>query len=193
MSLLLSSENKLMRRVQGMHDIRLDGMQDILCRAPGARVLDLGCNRGRVSDEFARNGASLVQGCDIDPVCIEVCRHLLYDLRSVTSKFEVVDLTGGPAAFKAAFGDQKYDIVVMLATYHKLKRVMSEEALTGLMKDFGRRTEKYFAWRATSDKRDENEQEMRALDRDLGSVGLKRVHTSYLSLQLDLCAIWARN
>lgn len=192
LSVLLNSENKMMRRVQGMHDIRLDGMTDILMRAPGASVLDLGCNRGRVSDEFARNGAWLVHGCDIDPVCVEVCRHLLCDLRMVTSKFEVVDLTGGGAAMTAAFGKQKYDIIVMLATYHKIKRKMAEHDLTALITHLGERCEKFFCWRGTSDKPHENEQEMRSLDRDLGASGLKRIHTSHISLQLGVCAIWAR-
>lgn len=189
---LLSAENKLMRRVAGYHDIRLDGMVDLLSRAKDARVLDLGCNRGRVSDDFYRNGAALVHGCDIDEQCILTCRNVFADLRAVQSKFEVVDLTGGPRAFHAAFGDQHYDVTVMLATYHKLKRVMKEQDLTQLMKDLGKRTEKYFAWRATSDKPDENEQERQALDRDLGPEGLRRIHTSYISQQLGMCAIWAR-
>lgn len=189
---LLSAENRLMRRVAGYHDIRLDGMVDILSRAKDSRVLDIGCNRGRVSDDFYRNGASLVHGCDIDEQCILTARNVFADLRSVDSKFELVDLTGGPKAFHTAFGDQHYDITVMLATYHKLKRVMSETALTDLMKDFGRRTEKYFAWRATSDKPDENERERQNIDRDLGPEGFKRIHTSYISQQLGMCAIWAR-
>lgn len=192
MTLLLSSENKLMRRVAGYHDIRMDGMTDLVVRAKDARVLDIGCNRGLVGFEFANNGASLVHGCDIDEECIAVARHLFCDLRAVTAKFEVVDLVGGPKAFAAAFGDQKYDIVVLLATYHKLKRVMSEHDLTALIKDWGQRCEKYFAWRATSDKPAENDQEMRNLDRDLGAVGMKRIHTSHIALQLGVCAIWSK-
>lgn len=191
-SLTINSEDKLMRRVAGYHDIRLDGMTDILQRAPGASVLDLGCNRGLVSLEFARMGATVVHGCDIDPVCVEVARHVLCDLRGVQRKFETVDLTGGGKAFTAAFGEQKYDIIVMLATYHKIKRVMAEHDLTALIRHLGDRCEKFFCWRGTSDKPHENEQEMRNLDRDLGLSGLKRVHTSHLSLQLGVCAVWSR-
>jgi hypothetical protein len=33
---------------------------------------------------------------------------------------------------------------------------------------------------------------MAALDRDLKGAGLKRVHTSHLSLTLGLAAIWAK-
>lgn len=187
----LSSENKIMRRVAGYHDIRMDGMTDLVMRAKDQRVLDIGCNRGLVGFEFANNGAGLVHGCDIDEQCILVCRHLFCDMREIQNKFEVVDLTKA-GAFAKAFGDQKYDIVVLLATYHKLKRAMSAADLSNLMKDFGRRTEKFFAWRGTSDKHDENHEEMLSLDRDLGSQGLKRVVTSTLSLQLGLAAIWAR-
>lgn len=190
MSVTMSSENKLMRRVAGYHDLRMDGMTDLVLRAKDASVLDIGCNRGLVGFEFANNGATTIRGCDLDEECIHVARHLFRDLRAVDPKFEVVDLTGGPKAFEAAFGKEKYDIVVMLATYHKLKRVMSEAALTELVKFFGSITNKFFAWRATSDKPGENEQECRNLDRDLG---LKRIHTSYISKQLGMCAIWERS
>lgn len=189
MSVTKLSEDKLMRRVAGYHDIRMDGMTDLVMRARDASVLDIGCNRGLVGFEFANNGASKIHGCDIDVECIKVCRHLFCDLRSVENKFEVVDLTGGPQAFSSAFGSQKYAIVVMLATYHKLNRVMPADKLSELMRFFGSITQTYFAWRATSDKFDENEQEMRNLDRDLG---LKRIHTSYISKQLGVCAVWER-
>lgn len=172
--------------------MRLDGMVDILSRAKDARVLDLGCNRGKVGEEFYRNGAALVHGCDIDEQCILVCRNNFADYRNCESKFERVDLTGGPPAFDAAFGEQRYDIITMIATYHKIKRVMADHDLTTLIKHLGARCQKYFCWRATSDKPGENDQEMRNLDRDLGAVGMKRIHTSHISLQLAVCAIWSR-
>lgn len=185
------SENKLMRRVQGYHNYRLDGVGDILTRAREASVFDIGCSRGQVGNDFVNNGATVLHGCDIDPDSVNCARNWFHDFRAVQCKFEVVDLSKGASAL-SAFGNQKYDIVLMLAVYHKLKRQMKEADLTALVKDFGERTNKWFVWRGTSDKRDENEQEMRNLDRDLGSVGLKRVQTSYLSLQLDLAAIWSR-
>jgi SAM-dependent methyltransferase len=190
---LIPTGYKLQRRVAGYHDIRMDGMTDLVCRAPGASVFDIGCNRGLVGFEFANNGARLVHGCDTFEQGIMTARELFADLRSVEAKFEVVDLTGGPAAVAAAFGDAHYDIVVCLATMHKLKRVMTNDALVDLMQDFGRRTNKYFAWRATSEKPDENEDEMAFLDACLPKVGLKRIHTSYISETLGLAAIWKRN
>lgn len=187
----VSDENKLMRRVAGYHDLRMDGMTDLVLRARGAAVMDIGCNRGLVGFEFANNGAALVHGCDNYREGIDTARQLFADLRNVQSQFEVTDLTKGVDALKA-FGGTRYDIVLMLATYHKLKREMSVDALRALVKHFGDRTTRWFAWRGTSEKVNENEAEMASLDRDLRDVGLKRVHTSYLSLTLGVAAIWAR-
>lgn len=182
---------RIERRVAGYHDIRLDGMTDLVVRARGASVLDVGCNRGLVGFEMANNGAKVVHGCDHYERGILTARELFADLRAVEQQFEVVDLSKGAAALRP-FGDRRYDIVLMLATYHKLKRIMSPELLTGLVKNLGVRTQKFFAWRGTSTQVAENEQEVMALDRDLGSSGLSRIHTSSISEELGLCAIWAR-
>jgi predicted RNA methylase len=176
----------LMRRVQGDHDLRLDGISDLLNRARGATVFDIGCNRGAVGDEFARNGASRVFGCDVDEPCIWVCRERFADMRAMPHRFEVVDLTSGEVAMRKAFGkdaDIKHDIVLMLATYHKLKRI-KECDLPALIRYFGSKTAKYFGWRGYED-------EIKALDKDLGAVGLKRIHTSMIS-DIQPAAIWAR-
>lgn len=187
----IADENKLMRRVAGYHDIRLDGMLDLVIRARGASVFDLGCNRGLVGFEMANNGARLVHGCDHFAEGVVTARQIFADLRNVESRFEVVDLSKGAAAM-TAFAGTRYDIVLALATIHKLKRVMSEDALAALLKNLGDRTTQFFGWRATSEKRDENEVEMRVLDSVLGGCGLRRVHTSYISLTLGVAAIWSR-
>lgn len=181
----------MQRRVAGYHDIRMDGMTDLVMRAKGASVFDIGCNRGLVAFEFANNGATLVHGCDLYEPGIDTARHLFADMRHVQSRFEVVDLTLGPPAL-AVFDQKNYDIVLLLATYHKLKRAMPQEKLSDLMRHFGRSTRKYLAWRATSDKPQENEQELEVLDVDLGAVGLQRVQTSYISRSLGVAAIWGR-
>lgn len=179
------------RRVAGYHDFRLDGITDLVLRCRGKSVFDIGCNRGAVGLEFAMNGASLVHGCDIYEKGIETARENFADIRSVESRFEVVDLTKGSTAL-GVFGGQQYDITLCLAIYHKLKRVMSEADLTALVKYFGKATKGYFAWRATSDKPAENDDEIVALDRDLQTVGLVRIHTSYISSELGVAAIWGR-
>jgi SAM-dependent methyltransferase len=182
---------KVQRRVAGVYNYRLDGMGDLLCRAGGASVLDIGCNRGLVGYDFALNGAALVHGCDVYEEGILTARELFADLRGCESRFESVDLTQGPKAMQV-FGDQPYDIVLMLATYHKLKRIMDKAALSELTRHFGRLTRGYLGWRATSDKPSENDAEIDTLDRDLGAEGLQRIHTSYISPELGVAAIWAR-
>lgn len=179
------------RRVIGMHDFRLDGLTDLTLRARGASVLDLGCNRGMVSMEMANNGAALVHGCDNYQQGIETAREVFADVRSVVSQFEVCDLSHGPASLEP-FGDRRYDMVLMLATYHKLKRHMPDYRLSAMMKHLGERTLRYLAWRGTRDDHNANDAEIVALDNDLNEVGLKRIHTSYISTELGVAAIWAR-
>jgi len=164
-------------------------MLDLTLRAKGASVLDIGCNRGLVAFEFANNGARAVHGCDYYEPGIETARQLFADLRNCESRFEVVDLCEGANAMKI-FGNARYDIVLMLAVYHKLKRVMEPVTLEGLIKALAVRTITWFAWRGTSDKPAENDAEMRILDRQLAP--LKRVHTSFMSKTLGVAAIWER-
>lgn len=180
-------EAPLMRRVQGHHDLRLDGVADVLHRARGASVFDIGCNRGLAGFEFAGNGATRVMGCDIYEDGLIAARHVFCDLRAVKHRFEVCDLTQGEAGFRKAFGkdaDLKHDIVLMLATYHKLKRIMPKSELSALMTFFGSRTARYFVWRGY-------EEEIPALDKDLGAAGLVRIQTSMIS-DIQPAAIWAR-
>lgn len=188
---IVFNESRLMRRVAGIHNYRLDGIGDLLLRARDAAVLDLGCSHGQVGQDFVINGAKLLHGCDRERDCVEVARRWFFDYRSLESRFEVVDLSIGPDAMHA-FGDQRYDIVLMIATYHKIKRQMSPDLLSALMIELGGRTKQFLGWRGTSDKPEENEQEMVMLDRDLGACGLMRVQTSTISKTLGLAAIWER-
>jgi SAM-dependent methyltransferase len=186
----LGGKSKFQVKVRGQGLHRLDGMDHLYAEAAGKRVLDIGCNRGLVGLEMAWMGAKLLHGCDIDAEGIYGARLNFADIREVSARFEVVDLTRGPAAL-SAFADQTYDLTLCLATYHKLKRAMPRAELSDLMRHFGSRTEQ-FAWRGTSDKHDDNLAEMAALDRDLGDVGLKRVHTNDASKNLGICAVWER-
>lgn len=180
-------EYKIMRRVAGRHNYRMDGLTDLLVRAQGMSVLDIGCSRGMAGHDFANHGAKIVHGCELDKDAVFVARSVFADIRNVDSKFEVVDLTKPKAldGFNA-----EYDMVLMLATYHKLKRVMPQSSLTELTRQLATKAKRYFAWRGTSEKREENEMEMRQLDRDL--VGMKRIHTSYISQELGVAAIWSK-
>lgn len=181
----------IQRRVAGDHDMRLDGMRDIIWRAPGRSVFDVGCNRGMVGVDFARAGARAVNGCDNYALGIQTAREIFADMRWVSSQFEVVDLTEGPKALEKAFGRPGYDIVVCLATIHKLRRVMKQPDLEDLVTFLLRWTRRHFVWRGTSAQVEENAWEMDMIDRLARDLPLIRTHTSYLSSDLGPCAIWS--
>src|SRR5213596_3098444 len=102
----------------------MDGLTDLVLRAKGASVFDIGCNRGLVSFEMANNGATVCHGCDNFEPGIQTAREIFAVLRSVENHFAVLDLTGGSNVVANEFGTTQYDIVLCLATYHKLKRIM---------------------------------------------------------------------
>lgn len=178
------------RRVAGNHDVRLDGISDLLLRARGASVLDLGCNRGMVGFEFAYNGARLVHGCDNYAKGVETAREVFADLRFVAAQFEVVNLAEGVAALKP-FKEPTYDVVLCLATIHKLSRIMQRSELEKLVLHLGTRTAKYLGWRSTERNKEDNDLEWKMLDKLLGEAGLVNVQYSELS-DLGPAAIWER-
>ena len=181
------SEHGVHRRVAGHHDLRLDGIGDLLFRASGASVLDVGSNRGMAGYEFACNGAKLIHGIDNYELGITVSREVFADIRNVVHRFEVVDLTGGEAAIKTAFGDSygRYDIVLLLAVVHKLKRIMPPKEFRALMLGFGTRAIRYVGWRGY-------EEEIPYLDEVFRDAGLFRIHTSSISESITPAAIWRR-
>lgn len=161
---------------------RLDGLADLLMFARGARVLDLGCNRGLVGYEFAKRGATLVHGCDITPAAIATATHLFSDWTGGNSRHAVIDLAGGPAALEG-FALPDYSIVVMLGVYHKLRRVMPAERLSALMRCIADMTSGHFAWNGFPDEFD-------AINNDMKASGLHCVHRSTISGQPT--AAWLR-
>lgn len=162
---------------------RLDGLVGLLDYASGASVLDVGCHRGLIGYEFANKGATLVHGCDINSTTIATARSLFADVEGCESQFEVVDLSKGPSSL-APFGDIHYDIVLMLGVYHKLKRVMTGNALAELMRDLGLRTRGYFAWNGYAEEHPQ-------IDRVFAPLGFECIHdSSHASSQPT--AIWQR-
>jgi 2-polyprenyl-3-methyl-5-hydroxy-6-metoxy-1,4-benzoquinol methylase len=181
----LMDEKHPMRRVVGIHEIRFDGLSDLLLRAHGCSVFDVGCNRGHLSWDFAMNGARLVHGCDIHGPSIQCAKIWFSEHPHVESKFEAVDLRGGAAAVSAAFGDQKYDIILLVGVQHKLKRIMSVTDLHALIEHLGSRALTYFGWNGYTE-------DARQMDNALTHVGLKLVHTSELALPGRPAVIWKR-
>ena len=110
-------------------------------------VLDVGCNRGMVAFEFAVNGAKVLHGMDSYDVGIQTAKEVFADLRYVETKFAQIDLTQGSGPIIAEFGDTTYDLVLLLAIVHKLRRVMEPEALQELVSFLVGCSRKYVAAR----------------------------------------------
>jgi hypothetical protein len=120
-----------------------------------------------------------------------VARSIFADIRNKESKFEVVDLVKDGHKFIREF-HSRYDIVLMLATLHKIKRELPPPALATLLVALGRMTGRYFAWRGTENQHKENGEELALLDTTVGlECGLNRVVTSTIS-DLGPTAIWRR-
>ncbi len=179
------------RRVAGYHDVRLDGMQDLLSRARGGAVLDIGCNRGNVGYEFAAYGATLVHGIDNYELGIQVARENFADIRYCQARFEVADLTAGPIALDTLGDRTEYDFVLLLAVIHKIKRGMHPDLLRSLVYALGDRCRRYVAWRGTQRDDHGNDEEMRLLDSELARLGFRRVQWTEIS-DLGPGVIWAR-
>lgn len=184
------------RRVIRSHDTIMDGLADLVSRADGMSVMDLGCNRGHAAFEMARNGARLCHGIDLAPDCVYCARAWFADLVEVRSQFEVGDLTTG-AACLTPFGNGDYDVILMLGVIHKIRRApskpyrelgavgMNEEELVEFLRHLGHRTVKYFALRGGDDDRD-------LADAPLKATGLRLIHQTEISGIGGYSLIWAR-
>ncbi len=182
----MTDETRVLRRVTGHHDLRLDGISDLLHRARGAAVLDVGCNRGMAGYEFACNGARLVHGCDLYEKGIETAKEVFADIRNCESKFSVVDLAkaGGLAGFTQA---QRYDVVLLLAITHKLRRQMKSFDFNVLMISLANSCNRYIGWRGY-------DEEVSELDGLFGGpVGFKRIQYSTITESVCPAAIWRRD
>jgi hypothetical protein len=176
------------RTVYGFHGDRLAGLRDLFQYARGMSVLDVAMNHGLVSLELARRGVSLVHGCDYHEPGVSAARAI-FDEFKISSRFEVVDLTGGPGAIQAAFGVDylpRYDIVLFLGIYHKLKDQVSNAVIEGLVRDLAARAARYFVVRASST---DLLNEIGGMLRD---AALRRVHFSALSPVVGPMEIWQR-
>ena len=154
------TDKGIQRRAINFSAFRLDGLCDLCPRMPGASVFDVGCNYGDVSDDCAFYGARVVHGCDNFKDGVFVANARLSGNRAVEARFEVVDLIGGTAAIKQAFGEsyrKEYDFMLMLAVYHKLRRVMKLDDLLYLVDHLAHHTGKFFVWRGSAEEKAEFE------------------------------------
>jgi len=188
------TDKGVQRRIISHSGFRLDGLGDLLPRAAGASVFDVGCNRGHVCFDLMHHGASVLHGCDNSAETIRHANELFADYRHAQYKFEVVDLSIGGAAITKAFGEQRYDLTLMLAVYHKLRRVMPLHELVELVGFLAERTTKFFVWRGSRE-------ELPEFEPTLIAEGFRRVHYSeiceimlreYTETVAQPAAIWSR-
>jgi 2-polyprenyl-3-methyl-5-hydroxy-6-metoxy-1,4-benzoquinol methylase len=171
--------------VRGTREDRLSGLHDLLCCAQGASVLDIGINHGLISFEFACRGASLVHGCDIHKQGVDTAREIFAEIRA-PSRFEVVDLTAGPAILEEAFAPDyrsRYDIVLFLGIYHLLKQQTCNRMVEDLVHHLVDRTQRFLVTRTRM---------LAELQTILAGTGLKKVHYSALSSVVSPVEIWSR-
>jgi len=129
-----------------------------------------------------------VHGCDYHEPAVLAARGIFAEFR-MPSRFELVDLIGGPEALQAAFGSDylpRYDIVLFLGIYHKLKEQTSGVVIEKLVHDLAVRTSHYFVVRASSSAL------LDELAPLLRNAGMRKVHFSALSLVVGPMEIWQR-
>ena len=128
---------------------RFRGLEFILPYCNGCSVLDIGSCEGLISYEFARNGASLIHGFDLDPSRIEFSNQLFRNV-PVESKFIQADLAVDVESFEKKYGHivlNQYDVVLYLGVYHHLKRQMPIRRLHDFLRYLLSKTRKWFVVR----------------------------------------------
>jgi hypothetical protein len=94
-------------------DEQMTGLGQLLKEVPGKTVLDVGAGEGLISMELAKAGAKFCKGLEIVDWYIPVAKTLAGDL---PCEFQQANLN-----HYAHPEDERYDIIVMLASLHKLK------------------------------------------------------------------------
>lgn len=132
---------------RGSQSDRLVGLDKLLGKAPGAKVLDLGCYMGWVAEAFAARGAAVVDAVDLYLPGVESTKALLAQ-HDANFRVEKCDLRGGYEALKMALpGYESYDIVLYLGLHHHLRRSLNKDTLDAFVSTLSNRTATYFALR----------------------------------------------
>lgn len=93
------------------------GVSDVLERANGKTVLDLGCAEGAITLEFAKAGAASILAVDLLESHLKIARSLCADHPQVTF------IQGNLDHLIDEVVEEQYDIVLALAIIHKLRSV----------------------------------------------------------------------
>lgn len=92
---------------------QLTGLDVLLQNVEGRTVLDCGCAEGAISHEMARRGARQVFGVELVPEFVDEARKGAKGLPCVFIQ--------GDANTWTPAGEERYDVVLMLAVLQKLK------------------------------------------------------------------------
>ncbi|HAV77201.1 MAG TPA: hypothetical protein DCX53_07595 [Anaerolineae bacterium] len=128
---------------------RIDGLEFLLNNCKGASILDVGCAEGLISYEFAKNGAKLIHGFEIDRRRVEFAK-LLFQEVPIEHNFVAANIAVDFNKFQkqhSHFLLDKYDIVLYLGVYHHLIKQNSVEVVQGFISAMLSRTINYFAVR----------------------------------------------
>lgn len=102
---------------------RLSGIEFLLGETNNKSVLDIGCAEGLISLEFAKNGASTINGFDIQDISINKAIQVFEQADINTPyTFKQVNLNNFNNAIDSFGTDDNYDIVLFLGVYHHLNR-----------------------------------------------------------------------
>ena len=137
------------KRYAGNAFDRFEGLAPVLSQSAGATVLDIGCCDGLVAYEFARHGAAVVHGFELDEGDVLFARRLFRDV-PVKSTFVAANLAIDSGSFTRLYSDvllDRYDIVLFLGVYHHLEQQMSQDSLEAFVRLLADMTERAFVIR----------------------------------------------
>jgi 2-polyprenyl-3-methyl-5-hydroxy-6-metoxy-1,4-benzoquinol methylase len=152
------SAQRLRKRILGGEQVlaykgnlfeRFRGLDQLWDNCQGLSILDVGCCDGLIDYEFARRGADLIHGVDLDPKRIQFAQTLFENV-PLHSKFAQADLAIGMQAFDKAFDDsalETYDIVLFLGIHHHLRNQMPRKDLSELVSSLFNKTNQWIAIR----------------------------------------------
>lgn len=94
---------------------QLTGLRELWPRVAGKWVLDVGSAEGAISLECCRKGATYVEGWERRKDAVEWARRQA-QAADLPARFHEVDVDG------ATHGTRRFDVILLLAILHKLKR-----------------------------------------------------------------------
>ena len=176
------------RLISGSPKDRLAGLDPLLDRAKGTRILDIGCHKGLVAHAFSSAGAALIHGIDHSPSSICTAKALHAECEQ-PHLFAVFDLREGGAALDRWIenaGGEAYDIVLYLGVHHHLERQMERGELDALVLTLAAKARSYLAVRTPA-------ASISRLDGILRRAGFACKHASDMAANVSPLRIYARS